>query len=78
MAHLVGSPDRKFLGCFNDAELVGVVGVGREQSVKERHIAFIPLASAIAATDTPGWLAASMVIPPFSGAARSRRLSSHG
>lgn len=41
VAHLVGSPDRKFLGCFNDAELVGVVGVGRAQSVKERHIAFV-------------------------------------
>ena len=41
VAHLVGSLDRKFLGCFNGAELVGVVGVGREQSVKERHIAFV-------------------------------------
>lgn len=41
VTHLVGSPERKFLGCFNDAELVGVVGVGREQSVKERHIAFV-------------------------------------
>ncbi|NBT83138.1 MAG: GNAT family N-acetyltransferase [Betaproteobacteria bacterium] len=41
VAHLVGSPERKFLGCFNDAELAGVVGVGREQSVKERHIAFV-------------------------------------
>jgi len=59
VAHLVGSPERKFLGCFNDAELVGVVGVGREQSAEERHIPFIPLASAIAATDTPCWLAAA-------------------
>jgi GNAT superfamily N-acetyltransferase len=41
LTHLVGSLERKFLGCFNDTGLVGVVGVGREQSVKERHIAFV-------------------------------------
>ena len=41
VTHLAGSPERKFVGCFDDVELLAVVGVGREQSIKERHIAFI-------------------------------------
>ncbi|MDP3521009.1 MAG: N-acetyltransferase [Hydrogenophaga sp.] len=39
--HLVGSLERRFFGCFNEAALLGVVGVGREQGTKSRHIAFV-------------------------------------
>ena len=38
---LSGSQERKFFGCFDSGSLIGVVGVGREQGSKERHIAFI-------------------------------------
>ena len=40
-SHLTGSVERVFFGHFQDQELIGVVGVGREQGVKERHIAFV-------------------------------------
>lgn len=39
--HIASSVERVFLGLFAGAELVGMVGVGREQGLKERHIAFI-------------------------------------
>jgi hypothetical protein len=39
--HLEGSKERAFIGAFEEGELVGVVGVGREQGVKQRHIAFV-------------------------------------
>jgi plasmid maintenance system killer protein len=39
--HIAGSVERVFLGLFTGTELVGMVGVGREQGLKERHIAFI-------------------------------------
>jgi len=39
--HLTGSEDRVFFGAFLQSRLVGVVGVGREQGVKQRHIAFV-------------------------------------
>ncbi len=39
--HLEGSNERVFIGALEEGELVGVVGVGREQGVKERHIAFV-------------------------------------
>jgi ribosomal protein S18 acetylase RimI-like enzyme len=39
--HIAGSVERVFLGMFTGTELVGMVGVGREQGLKERHIAFI-------------------------------------
>ncbi|MFM8509506.1 MAG: N-acetyltransferase family protein [Betaproteobacteria bacterium] len=39
--HLVGSHDRVFFGAFQGSELIGVIGVGREQGAKERHLAFI-------------------------------------
>jgi len=39
--HIAGSAERAFLGLFTAGELVGMVGVGREQGLKERHIAFI-------------------------------------
>lgn len=38
---LCGSQERTFFGCFDAGNLIGVVGVGREQGSKERHIAFI-------------------------------------
>jgi RimJ/RimL family protein N-acetyltransferase len=40
-AHLSGSPERRFFGYFENDELVAVVGVGREQGLKERHNAFV-------------------------------------
>ncbi len=39
--HIAGSAERVFLGLFTTREVVGMVGVGREQGLKERHIAFI-------------------------------------
>ena len=39
--HLDGSNERVFVGAFDEEHLVGIVGVGREQGVKERHIAFL-------------------------------------
>lgn len=40
--HLTGSEQRVFFGAWqDDATLVGIVGVGREQAVKERHIAHV-------------------------------------
>jgi ribosomal protein S18 acetylase RimI-like enzyme len=39
--HVAGSVERVFLGLFIGTEMVGMVGVGREQGQKERHIAFI-------------------------------------
>lgn len=39
--HLEGAHERVFFGSFADAGLLGMVGVGREQGLKERHIAFI-------------------------------------
>jgi ribosomal protein S18 acetylase RimI-like enzyme len=40
-AHLTSSNERKFFGYFLGQELVGIVGVGREQGIKERHTAFV-------------------------------------
>lgn len=40
-AHLPGSSERRFFGYFENDELVAVVGVGREQGLKERHNAFV-------------------------------------
>lgn len=40
-AHLSGSPERRFFGYFESDELVAVVGVSREQGLKERHNAFV-------------------------------------
>ncbi len=39
--HLVGSSKSTIFGGFEETELVGVVGVGREQRANERHMAFI-------------------------------------
>ncbi len=39
--HLEGAQERVFFGSFADVGLVGMVGVGREPGLKERHIAFI-------------------------------------
>ena len=39
--HIAGSAERVILGLFTARELVGMVGVGREQGLKERHIASI-------------------------------------
>ena len=39
--HIAGSVERVFLGLFTGTELVGMVGVAREQGLKERHIACI-------------------------------------
>jgi RimJ/RimL family protein N-acetyltransferase len=39
--HLEGTQERVFFGSFADGGLLGMVGVGREQGLKERHIAFI-------------------------------------
>jgi ribosomal protein S18 acetylase RimI-like enzyme len=39
--HLVGSSETLFIGGFQECELLGVVGVGREQRAKQRHMAFI-------------------------------------
>jgi ribosomal protein S18 acetylase RimI-like enzyme len=38
---IAGSDERIFFGWFADEKLSGVCGVGREQGMKERHIAFI-------------------------------------
>jgi ribosomal protein S18 acetylase RimI-like enzyme len=40
-AHLSGSSEKAFFGCFQFASLVGIVGVGREPGLKERHVAFV-------------------------------------
>ncbi len=40
-AFIAGSPERTIFGCIANNKLVGVCGVGREQGLKERHIAFI-------------------------------------
>jgi ribosomal protein S18 acetylase RimI-like enzyme len=40
-AFIAGSDERTFFGWFADEKLCGVCGVGREQGMKERHIAFI-------------------------------------
>lgn len=40
-AHLAGSSERVFIGALQEDALVGIVGVGREQGTKERHIAFV-------------------------------------
>lgn len=39
--HLVGSSEALMIGGFQECELLGVIGVGREQRVNERHMAFI-------------------------------------
>lgn len=39
--HLVGSEERRFFGYFNNDELLGMVGVGREQGIKQSHTAFV-------------------------------------
>jgi len=39
--HLVGSSETLMIGGFQECELLGVVGVGREPRVNERHMAFI-------------------------------------
>ena len=39
--HLVGSSETVIIGGFQECELLGVVGVGREQRLNERHMAFI-------------------------------------
>ena len=39
--HLAGSNERVFIGGFQENELVGVVGVGREHGAKGRHLAFV-------------------------------------
>ncbi len=38
---LTGSKERVFFGAFQENELVGMVGVGREQGQKQRHLAFV-------------------------------------
>lgn len=38
---LIGSPERVFVGAWVGTELMGMVGVGREQGRKQRHIGFI-------------------------------------
>jgi RimJ/RimL family protein N-acetyltransferase len=40
-AFLTGSPERIVFGAFSEKELVGVCGLGREQSLKQRHVGFI-------------------------------------
>ena len=40
-AFVAGSPERTIFGCIANNQLVGVCGVGREQGLKQRHIAFI-------------------------------------
>ena len=39
--HLTGSDERVFYGVWQEGKLVGIVGVGREQGAKERHVAFV-------------------------------------
>ena len=39
--HLVGPSETYMIGGFQECELLGVVGVGRQQRVNERHMAFI-------------------------------------
>ena len=39
--HLVGFRERVFIGAFLESELIGLVGVGREQAAKARHLAFV-------------------------------------
>jgi RimJ/RimL family protein N-acetyltransferase len=38
---LSGSSERAVIGAFQSEELIGIVGVGRETALKQRHIAFI-------------------------------------
>jgi RimJ/RimL family protein N-acetyltransferase len=38
---LAGSPERVILGAFTGQQLIGIVGVGREAALKERHRGFI-------------------------------------
>lgn len=40
-AHLEASADRVFFGVFDAGQLLGIVGVGREEGAKERHRAFV-------------------------------------
>ena len=40
-AFVAGSAERTIFGCIANNQLVGVCGVGREQGLKERHVAFI-------------------------------------
>ncbi len=40
-AHLTGSGERVFFGCFRARNLIGVVSVGREQGAKECHVGFV-------------------------------------
>lgn len=58
-AFLSGSAERIVLGAFDDNELVGVCGLGREPSLKRRHMGFIR---------------GMYVVPPFRRRGVGRRL----